>query len=135
MGIVAKIKNALNACDIQGVVHQLNALVSTIAYDHWKADTESIFNIITFLTFKLAGVDVYTEVHSARGRCDILAKTNLYIYVMELKLEGTAADALRQIKEKKYLQPYTADPRKKIAVGISFSSKNREVQEFLTEEQ
>ena len=135
LGLVAKIKKALNTCDIEGLVHQLNALISTIAYDHWKADTESIFNIITFLTFRLAGVDVYTEVHSARGRSDVLVKTDLYIYVIELKLDGTAAEALAQIKEKGYLQPYAADPRKKIAVGISFSSEKREAEEFLVAEQ
>jgi hypothetical protein len=117
------------------LVHQLNALISTIAYDHWKADTESIFNIITFLTFRLAGVEDYTEVHSARGRSDILVRTDLYIYVIELKLDGTAAEALAQIKEKGYLQPYAADPRKKIAVGISFSSEKREAEEFLVAEQ
>jgi len=133
--IMANIKKSLNNCDIQGLVHQLNALVSTIAYDPWKVDTESIFNIIMFLTFRLVGIDVYTEVHSSRGRCDLLVKTNLYIYVMELKLDGTAADAISQIKEKGYLQPYTADTRKKIAVGISFSSRDREVAEFAIEEQ
>ena len=133
--MIADIKTFLGSGDVDGLVGQLNTLIATIPYDHWKADTEAIFNIITFLTFKLAGVDVYTEVHSARGRCDLFIKTELYIYVMELKLNGTAADALQQIKEKGYLQPYASDLRKKLAVGISFSSEEREVAEYLVEEQ
>lgn len=80
-------------------------------------------------------MDVYTEVHSAKGRCDVLVKTDLYIFVIELKLDGSASEALHQIREKGYLSPYAADPRKKLAVGISFSSKNREVAEFLVETQ
>jgi len=36
--------------------------------------------------------------------------------------------------EKGYLTPYQADPRKKIAIGISFSSKNRKVENYLVEE-
>lgn len=56
---------------------------------------------------------VQAEQHSAKGRCDLLVKTENYIYAIELKLDGTAAEALTQIKEKGYLAPYAADPRKK----------------------
>lgn len=65
----------------------------------------------------------------------MVVKTDLYIYIMELKPDGTANEALAQIKEKGYLQPYGADSRKKIAVAISFSSEKRAVAEFLVEEQ
>ena len=135
VALIEDLQGALKAADIAGLVRQVNALIATIPYDHWKADSESIFTIITFLAFKLIGVDVYTEVHSAKGRCDVLVKTDLYIFVIELKLDGSASEALHQIREKGYLSPYAADPRKKLAVGISFSSKNREVAEFLVEEQ
>src|SRR5690606_29029394 len=101
----------------------------SIPYDHWKADTESIFHIITFLTFKKVGVDVHTEVHTSKGRCDVLVTTRQFIYVMELKRDGTAREALDQILEKQYLQPSGADQRKKIAIGISFPSDKREVAE------
>ncbi|UAY56582.1 ATP-binding protein [Arachidicoccus terrestris] len=135
VALIEDIQVALKAANIAGLVRQLNALIATIPYDHWKVDSESIFTIITFLTFKLIGVDVYTEVHSAKGRCDVLVKTDLYIFVIELKLDGSASEALQQIRKKGYLSPYVADLRKKLAVGISFSSENREVAEFLLEEQ
>ncbi|SEA66334.1 PD-(D/E)XK nuclease superfamily protein [Arachidicoccus rhizosphaerae] len=127
---VAKIKTALRNGDIGGLISQLNSLVTTIPYDHWNAGTESIFTVVTFLAFKLAGIDVHTEVHSAKGRCDVLAMTERYIYVIELKLDGTAEEALQQIKDKGYLQPYVADTRKKLAVGITFSSEKREVSQY-----
>ena len=131
---VAKIKTALRNGDVAEMVSQLSSLIGSIPYDHWNAGKESIFTIITFLTFKLAGIDVYTEVHSAKGRCDILAMTDLYIYVLELKLDGTAEQALQQIKDKNYLQPYKADNRKKLAVGIAFSSEKRNAGAYLVEE-
>ena len=133
--LVADIKNALHTGDVEGLTVQLNSLIASIPYDHWNATTESIFTVLTLLTFKLVGIYVYTEVHSSRGRCDVLVKTDKYIYVMELKLDGTAGEALEQIKSKGYLQPHLADSRKKLAVGISFSSKTREVAEYLVEEQ
>ena len=112
------------------MVSQLNSLVATIPYDHWNAGTESIFTVVTFLAFKLAGIDVHTEVHNNKGRCDVLAMTDRYIYVIELKLDGTAEEALQQIKDKGYLQPYAADTRKKLAVGITFCSEKREVSQY-----
>ena len=127
---VAKIKTALRNGDIGGLISQLNSLVTTIPYDHWNAGTESIFTVVTFLAFKLAGIDVHTEVHNNKGRCDVLAMTDRYIYVIELKLDGTAEEALQQIKDKGYLQPYAADTRKKLAVGITFCSEKREVSQY-----
>ena len=131
---VAKIKTALRNADIPAFISQLNSLIAAIPYDHWNAGKASIFTIVTFLTFKLAGIDVYTEVHSSKGRCDVLAMTEHNIYALELKLDGTAEEALLQIKQKGYLQPYGGDSRKKLAVGIAFSSETRMVSAYLVEQ-
>jgi len=127
MAVTGNLKTALAAANIQKIIEGLNAIISTIPYDHWRADTESIFHIITHLTFKKIGVDVESEVHSSKGRCDVLVKTARYIYVMELKLNGSAQEALQQILQKEYLSPYQTDKRKKIAIGINFSSRERKV--------
>jgi len=79
-------------------------------------------------------MDVYAEIHNSKGRCGILAKTDLYIYVLELKLDGTASEALIQIRGKGYFTPHAADSRKKMAVGISFSSKDRQVVDYDVDE-
>lgn len=127
------IQTALSNGDIPAVVSHLNALISSLPYDYWNADTKSIFTIITFLTSRFVVDGVQAEQHSASGRCDLLVRTDKYIYAIELKLDGTAAGALEQIKEKGYLKPYLSDPRKKLAVGISFSSEKREVAEYQIE--
>ena len=131
--LVYDLRGAVNTGNVPAIIAALDSLIGQIPYDHWHGDTESIFNIITVLTFRLAGVEVHTEVHSARGRCDVLVKTDGYIYVMELKLDGTAQEALDQIRATGYLQPYQSDPRKKIALGIAFSSAKRGVAEYLEE--
>ena len=132
--LLEAVQNGLSNGDIPGVVSHLNALISSIPYDYWNADTESIFTIITFLTFRFVVDGVYPEQHSSKGRCDLLVLTDKYIYAIELKLDGTAAEALSQIKQKGYLEPYLSDTRKKLAVAVSFSSKQRAVSEYLVEE-
>lgn len=121
---------ALNAGDVEGIAQALDSVIASIPFDHWRADTASIFHIITLLTFQKIGVDVYSEVHSSKGRCDVLVKTDHFIYAMELKLDRPAQEALEQIMDKDYLQPYQADARTKMALGISFSSYDRNISEY-----
>jgi len=132
--VTGELLKAFLVNDIPKAIDGLNAIIATIPYDHGRADTESIFHIITHLTFKKIGVDVESEVHSAKGRCDVLIKTSKYIYVIELKLDTPAFEAIQQIINKRYFQPYAADKRKKIALGISFSSKERMVTDYIAKD-
>ncbi|SFW34496.1 ATP-binding protein [Chitinophaga sancti] len=134
MELTFDLANAMKNNDMSQMVKVLDVLLSTIPYDHRKAESESIFHIIVHLSFKRLGMDVRSEVHSASGRCDVLVFTKKYIYALELKLNGTAQAALNQIINKGYLHSYQLDPRKKIAIGINFSSGKRAVEEFLVEE-
>jgi hypothetical protein len=132
--LTSSLRDALQSNDIPKVVEVLNALIATIPYDHWQADKESIFHIIIHLTFKLLGVEVDSEVHSAGGRCDAIVQTSTHIYVIEFKLDESAQKAVDQIREKNYLQPYQADKRKKTAIGINFSSEDRKIKDYLVKE-
>ncbi|HEX6428439.1 MAG TPA: PD-(D/E)XK nuclease domain-containing protein, partial [Niastella sp.] len=116
------------------MIQGLNSVISTIPYDLWKADSESIFHVIFHLVLKPLDLEVLSETHSAHGRSDIVIKTEAFIYVLELKLNGSAQEALDQIIEKKYLHPFQTDPRKKIAIGINFSSEKRAADHFLAKE-
>jgi hypothetical protein len=134
MAVTNDLGKALKNNNIPQMIKALDALLSTIPYDHWKAESESIFHIILHLSFKRLGLDVRSEVHSAIGRCDILVFTTQYIYALELKLNSSALTALNQIFEKEYLRSYQTDARKKVGIGINFSSEKRAVEEFLMKE-
>ncbi|ACU64067.1 ATP-binding protein [Chitinophaga pinensis] len=134
LAVTNDLGEALKNNNIPQIMKALDVLLSTIPYDHWKAESESIFHIIVHLSFKRLGLDVRSEVHSATGRCDILVFTEQNIFAIELKLNGTAQSALNQIFEKGYLRSYQLDKRKKIAIGISFSSEKRSVEELLVKE-
>ncbi|OMP79564.1 ATP-binding protein [[Flexibacter] sp. ATCC 35208] len=134
MAVTYDLGKALKNNNMPQMIKALDVIISTIPYDHWKAESESIFHIIVHLTFKRLGLDVRSEVHSSTGRCDVLVFTEQFIFAIELKLNGTAQSALDQIFEKGYLRPYQLEDRKKIAIGISFSSEKRSVEEFLVKE-
>lgn len=129
--ITEDISEALVNKDIPRMIQGLNTLISTIPYDHWKAESESIFHIIFHLALTRLGVNVRSEAHSAHGRCDVIIQTSLFIYAIELKLNGSAQQALDQIIATKYLQPFQSDARKKYAIGINFSADKRAVDDYL----
>jgi hypothetical protein len=53
---------------------------------------------------------------------------------MEFKLEGTAQEALKQINEKQYALPFASDPRELFKIGINFSNRLRNIEEWIIEE-
>jgi hypothetical protein len=55
------------------------------------------------------------------------------IYVFELKSSGTAEEALKQIDDKGYAIPYTADERKVVKVGVAFDTETRSISSWLTD--
>ena len=48
-----------------------------------------------------------------------------YIYIIELKRDGSAEEALAQIEEKGYDKPFLASGKKIVKLAINFSSKTR----------
>ncbi|MCI7597545.1 MAG: PD-(D/E)XK nuclease domain-containing protein, partial [Bacteroidales bacterium] len=86
-----------------------------------------------YVMFSFLSQYVYSQVRTAKGRMGILMKTDTTIYVMELKLDGTVEEALRQIDDKGYAIPYEADGRRIVKVGIRFSSEERTITEWRIE--
>ena len=63
--------------------------------------------------------------HTFSGRIDCKVETDQFIYLFEFKRDETAENALKQIEDKSYALPFTADDRKLLKIGISFDSEKR----------
>ena len=97
--------------------------------------TERDFETMLKIIFDCLGIVCLTEVKNARGRCDVVLKNRQTIYVLELKIDGSATvdDALAQINERDYLIPYWNDKRKKVKVGVVVDRDARTIKEWKTE--
>ena len=96
-------------------------------------DTELHYQNVLFIVFRLIGLYTKVEYHTNRGRIDLVLQTDRYIYVMEFKLNGTAEEALRQINEKQYAQPFASDGRRVVKIGVNFSSETRNIEKWVVE--
>ena len=129
---------ALRKDDIDEALEAARAFFAGIPYQEGTLQdaptSEGHFTTMLYVMFSFLNVYVYTQVRTAKGRMDILMKTDTTIYVMELKLDGTVEEALKQIDDKGYAIPYEADGRRIVKVGIRFSSEERTITEWKIEE-
>ena len=93
--------------------------------DYTERVLEQSFQNVAYLVFTLLGQFVHSEVHSAKGRSDVVVETDDYVYIMEFKRDSSADEALEQIEEKGYAIPYAADKRTLIRIGANFDSEKR----------
>ncbi len=97
-------------------------------------DREKDFQNATYVVFKMMGFYTEVERRTSRGRMDIVIQTKDYIYVMELKLDGSAEEALQQIEDKGYAAPFAMDSRKLFKIGVNFSSVTRRIDKYIIKE-
>jgi hypothetical protein len=118
---------------IDTFLHQLSSLFADTPYELIR-NLENHYQNVLFIVAKLIGLYTKAEYHTSQGRIDMVIQTEQFTYVMEFKLDGTAEDALKQIKERNYAQPFENDPsRHTVKVGVNFSSSTRNIERWLVE--
>jgi hypothetical protein len=124
---------ALEMGEIDKLQSLFNTVFKSIPYEIWQKENEHFYHAIIHLTFRLLGIYLESQVQTSDGRMDALVQTNKYIYAFEFKLDGSATEALQQIKDKGYLQPYQNQHKECIGIGLNFSTATKQVQELLWE--
>ena len=101
-----------------------------------QKDRELYFHYTFYLIMRLISCyTVYTEKQLSEGRADCIIETPKYVYIFEFKLDGTAEEALQQIRDRGYAKAYQADTRTLTIIGASFSSSTGTIEEWKTEQQ
>ena len=129
---------ALNAGDTDLFRRQLPAFLAETPYamrpKKDEKDRELYFHYTFYLLMRLISCyTVYTEKQLSQGRADCIVETPKYIYIFEFKLDGTARQAIEQIRQKGYATPYLADSRQLFIVGASFSSTTGTIDDWQEE--
>jgi hypothetical protein len=130
--------------NIQGLVRDLNALLSSIPYDDYtKALAQKIeiqgftfpaeewlYRSTIFTFMRGCGLVVQAEMHTNRGRADLVLNYRGNIFIIELKVayEGEnpqtkAAEAYAQIFEKNYDKPF----QNPVCIGLAVDDEKRQI--------
>ena len=108
----------------------LKSLYAKLPYGpHEGFERKNEFSYTRPLCMLLAaqGFQYDPEAAQTVGRSDLVATHPCGIYIFELKVDATAADALAQIRAKGYAEPYRARGLPIIAIGLAFDSKTRQL--------
>ena len=132
--LATELRNALKVADLKKVESIINTVFKCIPYEIWQKENEHYYHAIIHLTFRLLGIYIESQVQTSDGRIDAIVQTPNYVYTFEFKLDGSASEALQQVKDKGYLVPYFHQGKKCIGIGLNFSIETKKVQELLWEE-
>ena len=128
-----RIAQALTKQDMDAALHLLQDFLGTVPYcnvtNHEGHYQQMLFIIFTLLTAYL--VDV--EVHTPKGRVDIVLLTKTDLYIIELKLNQSAQVAMQQINLKNYRQRFALSGKPITKVGINFDSTQGNIKDWVIE--
>ena len=139
-GLAGKFYVCLMKHDVDAAMRQLQSFFASTPYlDHGNKDLdeltrfEAYYEVLMYVVFSIFNCRVFTQVKTALGRADVVVFMNDATYVMELKIGGTAQEALEQIDSKDYAIPYQGTGLPLVKIGIGFSREKRTVSEWKVE--
>ena len=137
-GFALKFYRALRRENLGTAMQELTAFLAGIPYvEGFKEKLNDVKNYEGFyeytfwLIFNMLNVYARTQVKCAKGRIDFVVQMPDTTYVFELKVNGTAQQALDQINDKGYFLPYQTEGHKVVKVGVAFDRDTMTVGEYL----
>ena len=138
---VLELYDFLDSGDLAGAMELIKPILAGILYgtipngEEGRPLREQYYQSVLYAVFRLLGVYAQCEVACATGRIDMLATTQKHVYIFEFKVntQGTAQDAIDQIKDREYFHSVRAEGRPVHLVGVSFDEKSRNVKEWKEE--
>ena len=105
-----------------------------LLYDDFPDWNEYWYRSLLIMLLKGAGIVSYVEVHTFRGRSDLLIQFNNLIIVLEFKLaqkssqvENMMIEGIQQMNDRDYAKSYTSDGCKVITSVLVADDEKRQV--------
>ena len=130
----ANAAKALYAHDVPQFVKILKGFFANIPYDLTDRQNEQMWQAIVYVILKSIGVAVEAEVKTNEGRIDMTAETPEHCYVIEFKLDKSAAEAIRQIRANRYADRFAGNGKTLTLIGLAFSKEKRTIVDSAIEE-
>ncbi len=113
-------------------IEAIKAFFAGLPYQ-WEKDNknEHYYHALLYTLLTAFGANIRAEEPTAKGQADLTLLMPKGIYVMEIKYDHTAQEALDQIDRKGYSEKYRLDGRPITKVGITFSSKERNITDWI----
>ena len=102
-------ENILNVGSVEDIISLLNTMVNTVTYDAYPLNSESAVQNYVKAYLLGAKQNVFSEIHQAKGRADLMIETNKRRIAIEFKYakdeteaKAKLSEAIEQIKTRDY---------------------------------
>lgn len=111
------------------IISNLMRFFDAIPYDliEGRDRSESTYNMLVHAFFIALDYDATAQDKNRLGKSDEVFFAGNHVYILELKVDGSADDALRQIDEKEYYSKYMKKGNIIHIVGLNFISSRRQI--------
>ena len=123
----------LRAGKVEDFMQRINNIFASAPKPTKQKQYELNCQAFVWLIFKLMGEFVLCEVQNGKGRSDAVVWEKDAIYIFEFKMDGSAKEAMQQIKSRDYPIAYKNDGRKIVKVAVNYSSELRQLSEWIVE--
>ena len=125
----------LGKCDFQGFFSKLKALYAHLTYGstETRVHESSYLRPLYALLASHPALRVIAEDTQAQGRADLVVESQRNVFIFELKVDKSAAEALAQIKANGYAEPYCALGKPIHIIGLNFKSANHSLSDAIEE--
>ncbi len=116
-----RVRILLNSGDFAAAFEAIAAIYAHLPYGAKEGRVpEASYQRSLFILLTGAGLRVVAEDTQSAGRADIVARSTNRVYVFELKVGGTAREAIAQIRARGYAEPYRAGAEAVFLFGLAF---------------
>lgn len=130
---IAKMASLIRKQDMDGALQLLQDYFETIPYCH-VTNHEGHYQQMLYIIFTLlTGFILDVEVHTPRGRVDMVLLTQTDLYLIELKLNKSAQAAMRQMNLKNNHKRFALCGKPITKVGINFDSATGSIKDWIIE--
>jgi hypothetical protein len=137
-GFALKFYRALRKDDMTAAMDEMKAFLASIPYvEGFKkkladvAASEGFYEYTFWLIFNMMNVYARTQVKCHGGRIDFVVLLPETTYVFELKVNGTAQEAIDQINSKGYALPYQTEGRRVVKIGVQFNRETMTIEDYI----
>ena len=121
---IARVSVLIRQNKMEDALQMLADFLETLPYCD-NTQYEGHYQQMLYMFFALlTDYDIRVEQHTSKGRIDMVLETKTTIYVMELKFNKTAQEALEQINSKHYADAFKMKGKEIVKVGMNFALEN-----------
>ena len=131
--LIRELIQEIGSGNADGFMKRLQVLFADIPYN-MRGKQEHDYQTVIYVIFMMLHFFIEAEHHTNEGRIDLVFCAGEWIYVIELKMDKTAEEAMRQIKEKHYATKFLNRGKRIMLIGANFDSEKGQLTDWLKEE-